>query len=405
MQRIAQVPRPEWRRRLDAQGFRFHSINPDGEDVSARESRFAYWREDVAYRFTEAQVEQLYEASNALHAMCMDVAGDLVGRGNLGLLDIAPATQVLVEASWHRRDPHLYGRFDLAWNGSGPPKLLEYNADTPTSVIETAVAQWTWKLDVQPQADQFNSLHEALRDRLTEIGQRFARPQLHLACQFDSLEDVGNVEYLMDVALQAGWQATMLDLGDIGVLQAGPDAPGQFADAQDQAIHACFKLYPWEWLVQEPLAAHLASSRTLWLEPAWKMLLSNKGLLPLLWARHAGHPNLLEAHASAAPFGTRRHVAKPLLSREGANIQVLEAGQPLLATDGAYGGQRRVYQAHAPLAAYAAPETSFMHGPLDQVHAVLGTWMVGDDCVGLCVREDITPITSNSAYFVPHYFV
>ncbi|OYU85829.1 MAG: glutathionylspermidine synthase, partial [Burkholderiales bacterium PBB5] len=245
MQRLPQVPRADWRDRLNAQGFRFHSINPEGEDVSATEPRFAYWREDVAYRFNEAQIEQLYAASNELHAMCLDLAGSLISGGQLDRLDIPPAAQALVEASWNRRDPHLYGRFDLAWDGTGHPKLLEYNADTPTSIIETAVAQWTWKVDVQPQADQFNSLHEALVARLSDIALRFARPQLHLACQFDSLEDVGNVEYLMDVALQAGWQASMLDLAEIGTL---PD--GQYADAQDQPISACFKLYPWEWLVQ-----------------------------------------------------------------------------------------------------------------------------------------------------------
>jgi len=399
MQRIAQVPRAHWRERLNEQGFRFHSIDPDGHDVSGHEPRFAYWREDVAYRFTEAQIEQLYAASNDLHAMSMDLVGRIISRGDLGRLDIAAHAQALIEASWERRDPHLYGRFDLAWNGIGHPKLLEYNADTPTSIIESAVAQWTWKVDVQPQADQFNSLHEALVARLSDIGMRFARPQLHLACLFDSLEDVGNVEYLMDVALQAGWQASMLDLSDIGAL---PD--GQFADAQDQAIRACFKLYPWEWLVHEPLAEHLPASRTQWLEPAWKMVLSNKALLPLLWERHTGHPNLLEAHFNAEPLGSARHVIKPLLSREGANITVMERGQDVLSTGGAYGGQRCIHQAHATLASFPAPETTFMHGPLDQVHAVLGTWMVADDCVGLCVREDITPITSNSAYFVPHYF-
>jgi glutathionylspermidine synthase len=36
----------------------------------------------------------------------------------------------------------LYGRFDLAYRGDGPPKLLEYNADTPTALFEAAVVQW-----------------------------------------------------------------------------------------------------------------------------------------------------------------------------------------------------------------------------------------------------------------------
>lgn len=399
MQRLLQTPRPQWRQRLARQGFHFHSISPEGDDVSAHEPRFAYWREDVAYRFSGEQIEVVYEATQALHAMAMGLAGRLIDAGALDRLDIPPAAQALVQASWQARDPHLYGRFDLAWCGQGPPKLLEYNADTPTSIIETAVAQWQWKVDVQPQADQFNSLHEALVARLAAISQRYGTPRLHLACLTDSLEDVGNCEYLLDVALQAGWQASLLDLADIGLLD-----DGHYVDGDNQPIRTCFKLYPWEWLVNEPLAEALPRRRTLWLEPAWKMVLSNKALLPLLWEAHPGHPNLLPAYFDPEPLAGQRHVIKPLLSREGANIQLVDGGQTQLATPGAYGGQRHIYQAHAPIASFPAPETSFMHGPLPAVHAVLGSWVVADEAVGLCVREDITPITSNSAYFVPHFF-
>ncbi|MBP6902959.1 MAG: glutathionylspermidine synthase family protein [Burkholderiaceae bacterium] len=400
MQRLPQLPRPDWRARLDAQGFHFHSIAPDGSDVSATEPRFAYWREDVAYRFTAAQIDQIDDASVELHAMCMDLAARLIEGGELDRLQIPAAAQALVEQSWRRRDPHLYGRFDLAYSGDGPPKLLEYNADTPTSIIETAVAQWQWKVDVQPRSDQFNRLHEALVERLAQIGQRFDVPRLHLACQTDSLEDTGNVEYLLDVALQAGWYAQLLDIADIGVLDNG-----RYVDGDDQPISACFKLYPWEWLAAEPLAAHLGQAPTLWLEPAWKMLLSNKALLPLLWQSHPGHPNLLEAHFDAAAFEGRPFVHKPLLSREGSNIRLVDAqGRTTLSTDGDYGGQAGICQAWTAIAAFPAPETSFMHGPREAMHAVLGSWIVGDQSAGLCVREDLTPITSNSAYFVPHYF-
>jgi glutathionylspermidine synthase len=157
MQRIAQPIRPDWRLRLVENGFHFHSIDENGEDQSGRTDKFLYWREDVAYRFTEAQVEQLYAATVELHHMAMDLAGDLITRGDLELLRIPGPVQPLVEASWRRRDPHLHGRFDLSWNGRGDPKLLEANYDTPTSLIESAVAQWWWKQDVQADADQFNS--------------------------------------------------------------------------------------------------------------------------------------------------------------------------------------------------------------------------------------------------------
>lgn len=399
MQRLPQTPRPDWRRRLDAQGFRFHSISPEGEDVQAHEPRFAYWREDVAYRFTAAQIDVLDDATNELHAMCMALVGELIRAGDLGRLGIAGEAQALVETSWARRDPHLYGRFDLAWDGSGPPKLLEYNADTPTSLIETAVAQWHWKEDVHPASDQFNSVHEALVARLATIRATRADPRLHLACLFDSLEDMGNTEYLLDVAVQAGWHASLLDMGEIGI---GDD--GRYADAHGAPMATCFKLYPWEWMVAEPLGAHLLASPTRWLEPPWKMVLSNKALLPLLWAAHPGHPNLLASYFSEAPLAGQPRIKKPWLSREGASIEWVAANGHTLTTPGDYGAEGHIWQALAPLASYPAPETTFMHGPRERIHTVLGTWVVGDAACGLALREDLTPITSNSAYFVPHYF-
>jgi glutathionylspermidine synthase len=399
MKREPQQVRPDWRARLEEGGFHYHSIDEHGVDQSAHTDKFLYWREDVAYRFTEAQVETLYEATRELHAMAMDAAGDLVRRGNLGVLRLPPRAQALIEASWDRRDPHVYGRFDISWDGNGPPKMLEYNADTPTSLLESAVAQWTWKADVHPGADQFNSLHEALVERWREVARTQNVRRLHLACMYESREDVGNLEYMMDVALQAGLEAAMLDMADIG--HAGD---GSFVGLDGEPLDACFKLYPWEWMVQEENAARIPAAGTRWFEPAWKMALSNKALLAVLWERHAGHPNLLPAHFSAAPFDGGRCVKKPLLSREGANVTFLCAGQPQLATGGSYGAEGYVYQAYAPVAAFAAPEHTSVHGPQAAMHAVLGTWVVGDEAVGLCVREDVSPVTKDTSYFVPHYF-
>ncbi len=95
----------------------------------------------------------------------------------------------LVAASWREREPSLYGRFDLAFTGD-TPKLLEYNADTPTSLLEAAVVQWYWLKDTHPKDDQFNSLHERLIDRWREISP--AGEFIHFACDTDSYEDVGN---------------------------------------------------------------------------------------------------------------------------------------------------------------------------------------------------------------------
>ena len=111
----------------------------------------------------------------------------------------------------------LDSRFDLAYDGTTPPKMLEYNADTPTTLIEAAVAQWNWKQDVHPNADQFNSLHEALVGRLKEIKERYKFDTLHMGCLTESQEDVGNLEYMLDVAVQAGLNANLMDMSEVGL--------------------------------------------------------------------------------------------------------------------------------------------------------------------------------------------
>ena len=36
------------------------------------------------------------------------------------------------------------GRFDFSWDGKNPPKMLEYNGDTPSMTIESSVVQAEW---------------------------------------------------------------------------------------------------------------------------------------------------------------------------------------------------------------------------------------------------------------------
>jgi len=392
MQRLVQAPRADWPARLEADGFRFHSIDGSGRP-QADAGGFRYWREDVAYRFTEVQVETLYAAACELNRMCLDLAADLVRAGDLSALGLPDPAQALIERSWRAGEPSLYGRFDLAWTGQGPPKLLEYNADTPTSILETAVAQWRWKESVQPAADQFNSLHEALVERWRAIAVAAGIRHVHFAGLYASLEDVGNLEYLLDTALQAGLDGELIDMTEIGL-----SADGAFLDLAGRPIEACFKLYPWEWMVREQYAQALLADRTTrWIEPAWKMLLSNKALLPLLWQRHRGHPNLLPASFRQADVAHVPHLSKPRLSREGANVTIWDGGAPVFATPGDYAGEGLVWQALAPLAMF--PQAGGA-----TVYAVAGAWIVGDEAVGLGIREDTSPVTGNDAWFVPHYF-
>jgi glutathionylspermidine synthase len=151
------------------------------------------------------------------------------------------------------------------------------------------------------------------------------------------------------------------------------------------------KLYPWEWLIRDEFAPHLTEVPLRLIEPAWKMLLSSKALLPILWELNPGHPNLLPAAFERWRI-SGDYVQKPMLSREGANVTIYR-GAEVLREDGSYGEEGWIYQAYTPVAHF------------DDSYAVIGSWIVGDEPAGIGIREDATPITRNSSRFVPHYFM
>jgi glutathionylspermidine synthase len=383
MERIRLQERPNWQAKAEEYGFPFHTI---GGAV--------YWDETVAWCFSLKEIEDDIETPTAeLEQMCLAFVGEAMKHETiLKRLDIPDAYWSFIRDSWSRGDRNLYGRFDLAYDGKGPAKLMEYNADTPTSLFEAAVFQWTWLEDqmaagkLPAGSDQFNSLHERMVEAFKNIrrGQSYL---LHLASVAESVEDKATVAYLADCARQAGLTTKELSIGDIGV-----NAEGQFTDLDNILIQVLFKLYPWEWLLREEFARNLPRSRTQFIEPPWKALLSTKGLMPMLWDMAPNHKNLLPSFFTddtrANSLGDR--VEKPLYSREGANIRIIKASGETESTPGDYGGPA-IVQALAPTAQFEGG------------HAVIGSWVVASEPAGIGIREDAGGITRDTARFVPHF--
>ena len=320
-----------------------------------------------------------------MHQLCLKAADEAVRSKRLAEFAIPAPFHELVAQSWKQREPTLYGRFDFSWNGEGEPKLLEYNADTPTALLEASVVQWHWLEDTNPGRRPVQlAAREAHRAAERPAARRPAAACCTLPASRNNDEDFGTVEYLRDCALQAGWDARQIAIEDLGWDGA------RFVDLEEAPVTTLFKLYPWEWLAREEFGQHLLGRPAAIIEPAWKMLLSNKALLVLLWELNYGHPNLLPAYFTPQKFGAD-YVRKPLLSREGANVTIRSRGvvreQP-----GGYGGEGFVYQSVAPLPAF------------DGRYPVIGAWIVGDQPAGIGIREDDSPITRNSSRFVPHYF-
>ncbi len=384
MRRSTVPPRADWQRRCEEMGFSFHSVGG------------RYWEETACYVFSADEIDILEAATGELHRICLEACDRIVRGERYRELAVPDAFSRLVAESWKRRDSSIFGRFDLAWDGNGPPKLLEYNADTPTALIEASVAQWFWLEDrkrpgsdragaIGEGADQFNSLHEKLIERWKDLD--LGADVVYFSCVPDHEEDYGNTHYLRDTAAQASVDTRFIFIEDIG----WNEEAGAFVDLEGNRIEALFKLYPWEWLVRERFGPHILEKTCAWVEPPWKMMLSNKAVLAILWELFPDHPNLLPCHFEAGPLAGADYVKKPILAREGSNISLRRSGGALM-TGGTYGEEGYVFQQYAPLAHFEGN------------HAVIGAWIVGDEPAGIGIREDDSPITKNTSRFVPHYF-
>jgi glutathionylspermidine synthase len=374
VQRESLTPRAGWQEKVEDLGLAYHTIGGD-----------TYWDEGACYRFTADEVDTLEAATAELHERALEAVERVVEEGDFARFQIPQPFHDAVVRSWRDEEPALYGRMDLSWDGKGEPKLLEYNADTPTALLEASVIQWYWMQEVKASADQFNSIHEKLIGRWKAMrGKLAADARVYFAGDLSSEEDAGNLDYLRDTALQADLQPIPIAIGDIGW-----DGK-RFVDLDGRNIGTLFKLYPWEWLVREEFGPHLLGGAVRVIEPAWKMLLSNKAILPVMWEMFPGHPNLLEASFEPGRFAAG-FVKKPLYSREGANVSI-EAGDTVIDVGGEYGDEGFIWQAYHGLPSFGGR------------YAVIGSWVIGDEAAGIGIREDASPVTRDTSRFVPHYF-
>ncbi len=385
MERIAITPRQKWQDLVEKQGFLYHT--PD--DVP-------YWNESACYKFSEKEILMLESTTQQLHTMCIEAAQYVVDNNLFSLFGIPDAAIPLIRHAWDNSDNDfwsLYGRFDLAYDGVNPPKLLEFNADTPTSLFEASIVQWFWLKDFKPSADQFNSIDEKLRAAWEWIDNKYCSPLYHFACLKEARgnisipqlrEDITNTAYVLDTASSV--KGLKYHFTDIGNIRWNGD---EFADENETTLKTLFKLYPWEWMLNEVDIACFGKSSVHWIEPIWKMLWSNKTILPILWQLYPDHPNLLAAHFEPR---SASYVKKPKLSREGSNIEIVKDNKVVLNTNGDYGTEGFVYQEIASI-----PN-------LDGNYPIIGSWIIGGEPAGIGIRESNTLITDNMSRFVPHYF-
>jgi len=373
MKRITTTPRNNWQAEVEKLGFGFHTTN------------VPYWDESAYYSFSMDEVLHKEKATAELWNLCLGAVQHVMDNNLYSQFGIPENYVKYIEKSWTEDHPAIYGRFDFCYK-NGQLKLLEFNADTPTSLYEAGIVQWFWLQDFDKSKDQFNSIHEKLIAYWKYLGTYLHQGTLHFTCIKETLEDLTNTEYIRDCAMQAELDTKLVFIDDIG----WDGDLKVFRDLEDKPIRNIFKLYPWEWLLNDEFGKYILedANRTLWIEPSWKMILSNKAILPILWELYPDCPYMLPSFFESSKL--INYVKKPILSREGANIEIVQNNITLQKTEGQYGKEGYVYQELFTLPEY------------DGNYPVIGSWVIGQEPAGMGIREANGLVTNNASRFMPH---
>jgi len=335
---------------LESLGFVWHTDNDETPYIS-----------NELVVLSEEEAEAYYEATNTLYDMYVE-AGEYVIENNLFHEIGIPFNLVeVIKESWENDVHwHLYGRFDLAGGIDGKPiKLLEFNADTPTALFETAVVQWAiLKQNGMEETAQFNALYEALLDNFKRLvtleedvsgfEERYEGWKFLFTSIRGNSEEENTVRLLQHIATEAGYDTQFAYIDEIEFSAE----EGVFYHEENYELW--FKLIPWEDIALEEsdlamlLTNIIKNQKAIIFNPAYALLFQSKGLLKILWDLYPNHPLLLES--SFEPLDRQKQVEKPVFGREGGNVSILDADTATLEhIDGDYSNHKMVYQAYTEL--------------------------------------------------------
>ncbi len=315
---------------------------------------------------SDAEAEAYYEAVNELYDMYARAAQHVIDNNLFFDLGIPFNLIDPIKKSWENDVHwHLYGRFDLAGGiGGAPIKLIEFNADTPTALFETAIIQWAiLKHNRLDEDRQFNNVYAAISDNFRRLVTLFDDPadferyyegwKILFSSVSGNVEEEQTVRLLQQMAVDAGFATGFEPLGGVKF-----DDDGIY-DSHENPYEYWFKLYPWEDIaIEEPeLATQLESimrnQKAIILNPAYTLLFQSKGMMKILCDLFPDSPYLLKT--AFEPLKGVPCVEKRMFGREGANVRIMDAaGTTVEANDGPYGNFRPVYQEYVEFPTDAA---------------------------------------------------
>ncbi|MEK6659601.1 MAG: glutathionylspermidine synthase family protein [Campylobacterota bacterium] len=342
--------RPLKNEQLEKLGFTWHTDSDSSRYIS-----------DTLVQITQDEAEAYYEAVNEIYDMYAEAAGYVIENDLFFELGIPFNLVDAIKKSWENDVHwHIYGRFDLAGGvDSKPIKLLEFNADTPTALFETALLQWALlKENGMDENRQFNNVYDAIRENFKRLITLFEDTEFFderydgWKILFSSIqgndEEEATTRLLRQIATDAGFNTGFEYLQNVKFDENG------IYDKSENQYEYWFKLYPWEDIaVDEPelattLTTIMQNQAVIILNPAYTLLFQSKGMLKILYDLFPDSPYLLKT--SFEPLKGMKYVEKCAFGREGANIKIVGAdGAVLNEQGGEYGNHKKVYQEYTEL--------------------------------------------------------
>ena len=317
-----------------------------------RDEDGSYIVKDNLVVLSEDEADEYYKAANTLYEMYENGAEYVIKNNLFEELDIPPSMVNLIKHSWKfQRGEHLYGRFDFSGGVDGLEiKLIEFNADTPTLLLETSLVQlMILEYNNLKEYKQFNNIYEAIVAKYRELASlKKGEYSRFLFSSVDDIEEeISTTKLLQKIADDAGC------ITNFSYLDKTYFSEGAVLDENEIEYDYWFKLYPWEEMADlepdllELLKSNLLNKETNILNPAYTLLFQSKGMLKILYDLYPDSPYLLKT--SFKPL-KEKYVKKNSFGREGANIDIVENGEILHSTDGIYDKYKPIYQAFATFA-------------------------------------------------------
>lgn len=356
---------------------------------------------DELIEVSEIEAEAYAQAANELYDMYVEAGDYVIDNDLFHELNIPFNLVEMIKASWENDVHwHLYSRFDFAGGLDGKPiKLLEFNADTPTVLLDTAIAQWAMlKKNNMDEERQFNNIYEALKENfqrlvtLEESVENFDEYYDGWKILFTSVrgaqEDEDTTRFLESIAKEAGFETAFAYMDEVEF----SEEEGIFYN--DENYEFFFKLVPWEDIAIDEgalttvLTQIVNNKKAIILNPAYTLMFQSKAFMKILWDLYPNHPLLLET--SFEPL-EGAHVQKPSFGREGENVIITDvSGEIMDEKEGHYENFKPIFQEYTAL--NQDGKGGFYHA---------GVFFAYEGC-GLGFRKAVRPIIDDDAKFVGH---